>query len=289
MMPSSSPQALALSAWWSAAVRARESRRSDRLFDDPWAIHLIGSQMAEEFDRAIVQQGPGTADLVAINTRFFDNFLLRVTSTYGIRQVILLASGLDTRALRLPWPPLTQVFELDQPAVVAYMNARVALFDVKPSCTRRSVAVDLNHSWTDALCRSGFDPAQPSAWLLEGFIYFLVEPVVRNLLQGITDLSARGSWLGVDVVNGDMLVSRSTRHWSDGMAALGAPWLFTSDEPEAVLAEFGWSASAVQPREPSADFGRAYPVVPRSQTGIPRSFLTTATLLASNSPRGSPA
>jgi len=284
-MRSSSPQALALSAWWSAAVRARESRRPDRLFDDPWAIHLIGQQMAEEFDRAIAQQDSRTADLVAINTRFFDDFLLRVTNTDGVRQVVVLASGLDTRAFRLPWPALTKVFELDQSAVVAYMDARTALFDVAPNCTRRAVAVDLNHPWADVLCRSGFDPAQPSAWLLEGFIYFLAEPAVRNVLQTITRLSARGSWLGVDVVNSEMLVSPSTRHWSDGMAAVGAPWLFTSNQPEDLLAEFGWSGSAIQPGEPGADFGRSYSAVPRSQLQAPRSFLMIATLSASHSPR----
>ena len=35
----------------------------------------------------------------------------------GVRQAVILASGLDSRAYRLPWPAGTTVFEIDQPAV----------------------------------------------------------------------------------------------------------------------------------------------------------------------------
>jgi methyltransferase (TIGR00027 family) len=272
----SSLDALALSAWWTAAARAQETRRSDRLFEDPWATILAGQQNVDDFDRVIKHTGSITADLHAITTRFFDDFLLRITGVCGIRQVVLVASGLDARAFRLMWPPQTRLFELDQPHVIAYKNGRFSLINAAPRCVRHAVGVDLNEPWRGPLCRTGFDPGQRSVWLLEGFIYFLTEPAVRNLLETITGLAAPGSYLGVDLVNGDMLTSPSTRHWNESMSAVGAPWLFTSDEPEAFLAEFGWSAIVVQPGENGADFARfPYSVAPRSTFGVPRSFLVT--------------
>jgi methyltransferase (TIGR00027 family) len=174
------------------------------------------------------------------------------------------------------WPSQTRLFEIDQPHVIAYKNGRFSLISAIPRCVRHTVGIDLNEPWTDLLCRTGFDPSQRSVWLLEGFLYFLTELAVRNLLATITDLAAPGSCLGVDLVNGDMLTSPSTRHWNERMSAVGAPWLFTSDKPEALLAEFGWSAIVVQPGENGADFGRfPSPAASRSGLGVPRSFLVT--------------
>jgi methyltransferase (TIGR00027 family) len=267
-----------MTAWWTAAARARESRRPDRLFDDPWAAVLAGRQTVDAFDRTLADLGPGTGDLYAVITRFFDDFLLRATGAGGIGQVVLVAAGLDARAFRLPWPPRTRLFELDQPRVVSYKNCLLSLAGAAPGCVRHAVEVDLGEPWTDALCRAGFDPAERSVWLLEGFLYFLAEPAVRALLETMTGLAAPGSRLGADIVNGAMLTAPSTRHWSDRMAAAGAPWLFTSDEPEAVLADFGWSATVVQPGEDGAGFGRfPDPGAHRSASGVPRSFLVTAT------------
>jgi methyltransferase (TIGR00027 family) len=270
--------ALAMTAWWTAAARARESQRCDRLFNDPWAPILVGLEGLRGFNRAITASGTGTGDLHSIITRFFDDFLLRITDAEAVRQVVLVASGLDTRAFRLLWPPQTRVFELDQPQVIAYKDSRLSLIGATPSCERRAIGVNLNEPWTDALCGAGFDPSQRSVWLLEGFLYFLAEPAVLHLLAVITGLAGRGSWLGLDVVNGSMLTSFSTRHWNERMAAIGAPWLFTLDDPKAFLAEFGWSALVVQPGEKGAGFGRfPYPVTTAAEPVVPRSFLVTAT------------
>jgi methyltransferase (TIGR00027 family) len=272
--------ALAMTAWWTAAARARESQRSDRLFDDPWAVILVGEEGVDAFDRAITDHGKGTGDLHAVTTRFFDDFLLRVAATYGIQQVVLVASGFDTRAFRLWWPPQTRLFELEQPQVIAYKESKFSLIGATAACLRRAIGVNLNEPWTDSLRRAGFDPHQRSVWLLEGFLYFLAEPAVRHLLEAITGLAAPGSWLGLDVVNGDMLTAASTRYWIESMAAHGTPWLFTSDEPEALLAKSGWAATVVQPGEQGADFGRCpYPLTARSTPGVPRTLLVTATRL----------
>ena len=68
-------------ARWTAAVRAGETRRSDRLFNDPWAAALAGRE-----GKAWVERWSAD-DIVPIvlRTRFFDDFLLRTTADRAVR------------------------------------------------------------------------------------------------------------------------------------------------------------------------------------------------------------
>ena len=277
---------LVMTALWTAAARAHESRRPDRLFNDLWAPVLGGKPIADAYDHAIACVGIETADLNAIITRYFDDFLIHAAEVEGIRQVAIVGAGLDTRAFRLRWPAQTRLYELDQPGLLAYKNGCLAAAGATSGCARRTLGVDLNERWQDALRDAGFDPGQRSVWLMEGLVYFLAEPAVRNLLAGIADLSAPGSRMGVELVNADMLTAPSTRHWNERMAAAGAPWLFTSDHPELLLAEFGWSASVVQAGEKDASFGRCCgPAKPCTASATPRCFLVTATRLPAGETR----
>jgi methyltransferase (TIGR00027 family) len=91
---------LSFTARWTAAVRARASARQDCLFYDRWAAALAGKEGLDWIERR-------TADSVVaivLRTRFFDDLLQRITFQNGIRQVVLLAAGLDTRAFRCTWP-----------------------------------------------------------------------------------------------------------------------------------------------------------------------------------------
>ena len=270
---------LAMSAWWTAAARALESQRSDRLFDDPWAALLIGQRYeALLSEQRLTRAEVGAFELYAVVTRFFDDFLLHITTDCAVRQVVLVASGLDTRPFRLTWPPRTELFELEQPALLTYKAAQLAHAGAAANCARHTVGVDLNRRWEDSLRAAGFNPSMPSVWLLEGFLYFLAEPAILKLLAAITALAAPASWIGLDIVNNGMLVSPDTRHWNEGMTASGAPWLFSSDEPEALLAQFGWCAHSTEPGEGAAGYGRTpYGLRASSQRGAPRSLLVTAT------------
>ncbi len=269
---------LASTAYWIAAIRARESERSDCLFNDPWAAPLAGQIGPSWFDRMPTELNSGNEIVIAIRTKFFDGFLSRAVTEHQIRQVVLMAAGMDTRAFRLAWPEGTQLFELDQPKLFAEKEQLLASVGASPTCSRQTIGVDLREPWADTLLQAGFDPLQRSVWLLEGLLHYLPDSAVSNLLDVITNLSASESWIGFDVVNHEMRLSPWTRSWMEAMEKSGAPWLFTMNEPEAVLAERGWTATVVQLGEESANFGRwSYPLVPRSVPGIPRSFLVQAT------------
>ena len=68
---------------------------------------------------------------MAVRTRFFDDFFLDAANR-GIRQAVILASGLDARAYRLPWPAGTTVYEIDQPQVIEFKTATLAKLGPPP-------------------------------------------------------------------------------------------------------------------------------------------------------------
>lgn len=193
-----------------AVGRALASRGPDALIDDPFAEPLVRAVGVDfftrlasgELDPAQVDDNPEWGmthmrDMMALRTRYFDEFFEAAT-TAGIRQAVILASGLDARAYRLPWPAGTTVYEIDQPAVLEFKTGTLAGLNAAPTAELRPVAVDLRHDWPSALTAAGFDPTQPSVWSAEGLLPFLPPDAQDLLLDNITALSAPGSRLASD-------------------------------------------------------------------------------------------
>jgi methyltransferase (TIGR00027 family) len=130
-------------------------------------------------------------------TRFFDHFL-RSAADEGVRQIVILAAGLDSRAYRLTWPEGTVVFELDRPNVLKFKREVLADRGDAPAAGRREVAVDLRADWPKALQGSGFNPAKPSAWLAEGLLICLPASAQEQLFAGIGSLAAPGSHVALE-------------------------------------------------------------------------------------------
>jgi methyltransferase (TIGR00027 family) len=136
-------------------------------------------------------------DNMAVRTKFFDEFFLEATNA-GIKQAVILASGLDARAYRLAWPAGTVVYEIDQPEVIEFKSATLAEIGAEPAADRRTVAIDLRFDWPSALKAAGFDPSQPAAWSAEGLLGYLPPDAQDRLLDTITELSAPGSRVAVE-------------------------------------------------------------------------------------------
>ncbi|MCA2254968.1 class I SAM-dependent methyltransferase [Mycobacterium intracellulare] len=214
-----------------AAGRARATR--DGLIDDRFAeplVRAVGVDFmtrwaAGELDSADVDE-PGAAwgmqrmtDMMAARTRYIDAFFAEAGAA-GIGQVVILASGLDARAYRLPWPAGTTVFEIDQPQVLEFKAATIADLGAEPTAEVRNVPVDLRHDWPSALRQAGFDAGRPAAWAAEGLIGFLPPEAQDRLLDNITELSADGSQLVAEVfantgTSGDALNAASEK-WRQG-------------------------------------------------------------------------
>ena len=165
-------------------MRARESERADRIFSDPWAARLAGEEGQVWRQRTTGGKDENEVGL-AIRTRFFDDFLLDVTREHTVRQVVIAAAGMDTRAFRLSWPPQTQLFELDLPQMFVRKEPLLSNAAAMPTCQRHVVPVDLADAcWVDALLQAGFDSGQRVAWLLEAVSHPDLGPLARGCVFG---------------------------------------------------------------------------------------------------------
>lgn len=272
---------VARTALLTAALRAAETARPDRLYADPYAARLVGGAgpallgaiRAAAFPPDGPRTLPGTPDCSAIRTRFFDDLLTGAARDPRLTQIVLAPAGLDSRAYRLPWPAHIRCFEIDRPAVLNFKAARLA--GVAPRVDHRTVPADLTGpAWEADLVAAGYDPGLPSLWLLEGLLFSLPEPDARLVLDRVAALSAPGSAVAADMVNSASLTLPSMRGLLEVFAGWGCPLLFGTDQPEELFARHGFAVTATQPGEPGADFGRwPDPVPDRALTDVRRVFL----------------
>jgi methyltransferase (TIGR00027 family) len=130
--------------------------------------------------------------MMAARTQYFDEFF-HDAARAGIRQCVILASGLDARGYRLQWANATKVFEIDQPEVIEFKAATLAGLGALPTTDLRFVPIDLRRDWPTALRQAGFDADQPTAWTAEGLLPFLPATAQDLLFDELTELSAPGS------------------------------------------------------------------------------------------------
>ncbi|GAA1032778.1 SAM-dependent methyltransferase [Virgisporangium ochraceum] len=268
------------------ALRIRESARPDRLYDDPYAAALAGEVGVALFDEVARltadSRAPGlpdTADYNAVRTRFIDDRLAEALASGAVDQVVIAAAGMDTRAYRLDWPHPVDVYELDRAAVLDAKEA--ALHGHRPAgnVRRHPVPTDLvTDDWRAGLTAAGFEPARRAVWVLEGVLYYLTAAEVHTLLADLGRFAAGGSPLICDLLGEEALDAPPIRGLLDLFASWGSPWVSGSDEPETLLAGYGFTVTATQPGEPGADYGRWTDTVPdRSVPGVARVFLVHGT------------
>jgi methyltransferase (TIGR00027 family) len=197
-----------------AAGRAMATRDARALINDPFADPLVRAVGLDFFvkmidgdlDLALLpnsspERMQAIIDGMGLRTKYFDDYLLAAVAS-GIRQVVILASGLDARAYRLGWPADTVVYEIDQPQVIEFKTRTLADLGAEPTATRRTVAIDLRGDWPAALQAAGLDAGAPTAWLAEGLLIYLPPEAQDRLFDNITALSAPGSTVATEYVPG---------------------------------------------------------------------------------------
>lgn len=195
-----------------AAGRALATVDPRHLIDDPFAAPLVRGVGIEFFTKLVDGEidasafgdiDPERAEAMiagmALRAKFFDEYFA-VAGDSGIRQAVILASGLDARAYRLPWPDGTVVYEIDLPKVIDYKTTTLAGLGAQPTATRRTVSIDLREDWPTALRDAGFDPSVPTAWCAEGLLIYLPGDAQDRLFDNITELSAPGSAVATEYV-----------------------------------------------------------------------------------------
>lgn len=195
-----------------AAARAAETERANPLIRDPFArvfLDAAGEGLwtwfaAPELPEEIVEAEPdlplrmqSMLNYMASRTAFFDRVFIDAANA-GVRQAVILAAGLDSRAWRLPWPDGMTVYELDQPKVLEFKSSTLTEHGAQPAAGLVNVAVDLRQDWPKALQEAGFDPSAPSVWSAEGLIPFLPAAAQDLLFERVHALSAAGSRIAVE-------------------------------------------------------------------------------------------
>lgn len=183
-----------------ATSRALATRAG--IIDDRWAEPLVRAVGEAHFldilDSAAEPPDQHRMTLgMALRTRFFDDFL-RDAAAAGIRQVVILAAGLDARAYRLAWPAATVVYDVDQPGVVAFKSSTLSALGAVPTADVRAVGIDLREDWPAALRAAGFDDTATTAWIAEGLLMYLPADAQDRLFDHITALSPAGSRLATE-------------------------------------------------------------------------------------------
>ena len=263
-----------------AARRAMASKGPNPLIDDPFAEPLVNAVGVEAFikmmngDIELTDDDPAftsqrLAEGMAVRTRFFDNFFTDAAKA-GVRQAVILAAGLDTRAYRLPWPDGTTVYEIDQPQVIEFKTRTLADLGAAPTADRKAVAVDLRDDWVGALRDIGFSTERPTAWIAEGLLGYLPPDAQDRLFDTITTLSFSGSRIGTGYVP-DMRdrIAKRGKEISERWRRLGlnvnwADLVYDGERNDAMeyLAALGWQTTVHTTPELYAANGFEFPDAP---------------------------
>lgn len=190
-----------------ATARALEAQKPEPLVVDPHAelfCRAVGGPPADVLDGKAPDHPLKSADFgehfvnfQAARTKYFDDYFRRAAAA-GVRQVVVLAAGLDSRAYRLDWPAGTTIFELDRPQVLDFKREVLSGHGAQPRADRREIAVDLREDWAAALRDSGFHADKPSAWIAEGLLIYLPASAQEQLFTGIDGLAGHGSHVAIE-------------------------------------------------------------------------------------------
>lgn len=263
-----------------AMQRAIATRAGTARVNDPYAEPLVSAVGVEAYTRYARGEFGGDvppdalrmADGIAVRTRWFDEFVIDALAT-GIRQFVILASGLDARAYRLPWAGDATVYELDRSEVVDFKSRTLTDLGVVSTARHEVIGIDLREDWPAALRSSGFNPDTPTAWLAEGLLIYLPPDAQDRLLDNITELSAPGSRIATEntaTVSAEDLQAMSERmrdtqrEWRDqGLDLVDevdvAELFYAGDRTEASvhLADAGWAVTLHKSSELFVDYGLA--------------------------------
>ena len=249
MTTHSLPTGVGLTALGMAYARAVESHRDDRLLDDPLAADFVLRYTA------MSGLSGGMVDSLAVRARFYDDVVLRAVAE-GVRQVVVLAAGLDTRAYRLELPADATVFEIDQPDLMAFKADVLERSGRSPVAGRVAVGIDLRGDWAGALVGAGLKADEPVTWIAEGLLQYLTLEEARAVLDGVAAHSPAGSTFAFDHCNQSFVDDPSFSGAVTMLGRINASFRSVLDDPAGWLAEAGWAAEVHHSWELADGYGR---------------------------------
>jgi methyltransferase (TIGR00027 family) len=139
-----------------AAARAAATRITQPVVTNEYAEPLVRAVGLDVFTKLANGEldcddidGVGFSRMVdtfAARARFYDDYFAAAGKA-GLRQVVIVASGLDARSYRLPWSTGTTVYEIDQPEMIEFKTATLSQIGAAPTAELRTSRIDLRDDW----------------------------------------------------------------------------------------------------------------------------------------------
>ncbi|HEY5221732.1 MAG TPA: SAM-dependent methyltransferase [Microbacteriaceae bacterium] len=224
-----------------ALARASEAGRGRPWFIDPVAVRLAAAvpQAAKE------RVGVGLTAWIAVRTRFLDELALRTVGR-GLKQIVILGAGLDSRAFRLSLPDEVTLYEVDRAGVFA-AKQRILRAAGLHSARRSEVIADaLEVGWLDAAAIAGWRRGEPTLWIVEGYLMAFNAETRTRIVTELAAASAVGSVLGATV---STRIDLHNALWQPLDQANVGDWLL----------ECGWAAELTDMEDASKHYGRPLP------------------------------
>ena len=210
-----------------AASRAIAYGRPDSLVNDPLAAKFLKGH------ENLLHHASANTEYMTMRCLIGDDLVLKQHGK-GVRQVVSLGAGMDSRAFRLDIPGTT-FYEVDKPDLFKLKEPLVE--DVPLTCSERKTVVGTlgEMNLGESLQNAGFDPSQPTTWLMEGLLPYLTRPIMQSVAEEIGELSAPGSGLWGD--------SFSKTSVDGGMVFHGVPFASGWDDYDVLFRTVGFDTS----------------------------------------------
>jgi methyltransferase (TIGR00027 family) len=223
-----------------AEYRAEENRETAPLYQDP-VVGIFLSDASRRAAERISSRFPAVKDMVKTRTRYFDD-MLEAQIAAGIRQVVILGAGLDTRAVRKP-SAAVRYFEIDDPATIDLKRRCYALAGIDPEVTLIPGNY-VNDGLIEPLQSHGFDFDAPTYFIWEGNVMYMPLTVdkqtMRLLKEHVTQFRLSFDYLTQAVITkttGDASLTTLV----ESFEAMNAPWLSGVDDIQSLASEIGLS------------------------------------------------
>lgn len=226
-----------------ALFRALETKRpeSKRLFTDSFAVSFLDKNLRlatkltalpfgeKLLQKIIYKKIPGAFSSGIARTKYIDD-LLEQSVKAGVKQVIILGAGFDTRALRLPFLQDVPVIEIDHPN-----TARMKMHKVQEQLKKlpehvRYFQIDFNQQNIHELAaEKNIDFSIPTTIIWEGVTNYLSAEAIDTTFAFVKKFIA-GSYVIFTYVHKDVLDRPSNFYGAEKLLsdldALEEKWTF---------------------------------------------------------------
>lgn len=136
-------------------------------------------------------------------TKFIDDACSQAAAR-GVRQTVIIGAGLDARAFRMfSDTPDMVVYEVDHHDMFNFKEPVISGAGLDPLCRRVTVGLEYSQvsKWHIHATEHGYNPSQPSVFVLEGLLSYLEPDTQLELVATVASVAPPGSSVVGDLYN----------------------------------------------------------------------------------------